>query len=1203
LAFLSLYYSLKQIQRRDKMLVYLLLACNNDGKISGVVVDWLTNRGINGATVTLYQGDEPENTTTDALGGFYFEKLPTNEGLLIAEAQNYRFAEMQVGVDDMPLIANSEEFVIEQNDLSLTTIRLIPTNQSIEGTIKYNGAAFENANVSVFCNQELLGEAASDATGTYSVSALSLCIEDGGSTTDADGNTMETGEALIPYVVKAQIDSDADGIYDLSQEKEILTGAGQVSNGNFEFTGTVEISETRTLSGIVFVQDWVPAPNALVFLHEDNYYQEQGSDLTDATESKVFAEVLTDANGRFEFTINKDLGQSYRLYGMPYDIDGDGWVDTSIGEVYVEWEEILDNHIITLPESSHDQPKSNCEWASTSYYTLSADEPVYFLFNGSVRQDQFTYSLLGPDDQVIPSTAAWVGNFMVQITPDTPLNSSNPNDIYSVKINSLVYSDGYVSIDPTDSGDNSTCTFRVGELPAFLSDATPSLYEISEFDSEEELVYDTDGNLDSVSSLSNVELNWAHINGTEEYHIYGKQSNSLNGVPSEWELLANVSSSYRVNQQLHTSINLTGFNGGLGPELGMNNTVTVVIKSVDVHGNVSEITGSEPSLVFSDEKSASLESFSHSGTWYYYTNSNRKLLYDPSFQFSENMNVNILPDYLEVLPMGGRLLALEFGSSVYWGSETPTNYSDTAYADSLIIDLLHGSTHTLASNLPIDPDNPYQWELSSSVLAGPHSGWAKGQNIAVYRPVVDDNVNISQNIYYLDIEDISISDNVMIIDPNVSNPYSTDNIDNAYSNYWFEVKNYCEDIDYECRGAYQEFASLNHCWYYFSGYDQPSATIDCANPATVNTSCEHPVAVGYWDEIDYTLPTISAPVQQHPYSPRVGSWSDEINDTLYCRMNKMNNLDDEEDTNGNSLMQDEDGTTYVYNLITGGYVDGSGNSFPGGTMYPVPTSASANTYCPQAGGSSAICKNDLRTSDIIFDPCDSAADILTEAIDGTSVLAVDDATHFFVGQSVVVGQTTNTTSNTYTIESVDKQLNQITLEDELNETLEIGSNVRDSNCSTSFRNSVITTLNSSNDNLITVTPIDASSTTFHFKLGSVSLNGVLVNDILLVEDQGNRAMAQITDIRTIDASFDTLVSTNGSDDIVEITVAAFEPLEQTTLPFDVDPSSASFKVLGDALHFPSTNIQDTSGNVGVDSDRGDIVILNGSIYGSSIQDF
>jgi hypothetical protein len=445
-------------------MIYLLMFGCNNGMISGVVSDWSTNNGISGADVTLYQGEEPVSVTTDDRGAFFFPELANTQGLILAQAAGYRSEEVQVGFGGFAMEDEDGRHGKDNEDFSITTIKLLPTSQSVEGTVTLNAEGFENAFISVSCNEELLASVYTDASGFYSAPDLSLCVSAASSET-VDGVTQEYPSEIISYHVMVQLDTDGDGVHDKSETKAVNVAVGQAATSNFDFEVPVEepdpTPETRTLSGVVLVNGYTPAANALVYLHEEPHPNEDETgvnddfgtgdpDLTDETDSIVFAETYTDENGRFEFTINKDLGRTYKLYGMPHDIDGDGWVDTGIAEETVAWEQILDNHVLQLPQTAdRNNPKGNCELGSTTTYTLAADEPVYYLFESSVRQDMFAYTLLGPDNQVIPSTATWIGNYMVQVSPDAPLNSVNPNDIYTMKITSLVYTDGYVAIDPT----------------------------------------------------------------------------------------------------------------------------------------------------------------------------------------------------------------------------------------------------------------------------------------------------------------------------------------------------------------------------------------------------------------------------------------------------------------------------------------------------------------------------------------------------------------------------------------------------------------------------------------------------------------------------------------------------------------------------------------------------------------------------------
>jgi hypothetical protein len=703
---------------------------------------------------------------------------------------------------------------------------------------------------------------------------------------------------------------------------------------------------------------------------------------------------------------------------------------------------------------------------------------------------------------------------------------------------------------------------------------------------------------------------------------------SGNGVTgqsvNEWMLLDTVSASAQLNSQIHSTIDLRNFDGGLGEELGLSNQISIIVKSVDANGYEAELTGSETALTLSDETAAHIEDLRHSGIENDLQTGETELT-DPRFGFSELMDVNALPDFSEVSKLGGRISSIAFGSDAYWESdETPENEVYDAYSDSLTITYNDRSNHTIQGNVSVA--DPYMWNIASGNLGTPLEGWAHNDVVGVYRPINDPNVDTDLNVHYLTIDGISTSDNAIAIDPNVggANTGDTSGADEAFSNEWSALVNYCVDLTLSCEVAQQQFDSYNHCWYYFTGYDQPeenpSDSVDGDGNFVAGTpcndldvlECNHPVARGLWSWIDYAgLQTVQSPTlspEQHPHDVRIGSFGDQIFDTLECRNSKLRELevvpDEYQTATGAAIFPDPDNPGSFVKADGSAY---EGDGILGDDLFTVYTNA--DVYCPQAAGDSAVCKNDLRANDVIFDPCNSRTTITVEAADGTDTIVVADASKFFVGQDIEIGAETGELY--HTVDAVNAATNTITLDSALVGTQEVGSVVVDLFCDFGLRNAVVSTLNNGNDMLISSTSIDAVATTFTFE-NAVSLSEVVVGDIVLVEDEnGNRAMATISSLRTIDASFSDLTATEVDPDedadqtqiVKEVVVGAFQPLGLTTLPFTIDPSTATVKVLGDALQYQATTVQDTSGNTGLNPDMDTIFVLDANGNGNPLSDY
>lgn len=704
------------------------------GAVAGVVADWLTGNPVVGANVTFYQG-APKEAETDNKGGFFFGELEDPEGMLVVSAAGYRTAQTSVGVDDCcsgdaVLVGDDNDGaqLHARNDIAVADVMLIPNNLSLAGTVTYNGDGFEGATVSALCGERYLTQAQTAAGGVFELPGLELCVYD---------------QSVESWTVMMSMDVDGDGLIDYTYEQQVNAGStGDPNNVQFNIDDEVETDTERVISGHVFFDEWTPAEGAEVVLA-------QGYDI-------LAGPVTAGAEGAFTFgTVGVNLGQSYTVYGLPFDADGDGWADTGTDSVTISWTSMTTNVLLDLPASSHDMMKSNVCDPNPSYHTLLEGDDLYFLWNASMNTDLTSFQLIGPDGTVLPTTHAWHDNYLLTVTPDPALvASSDPDDLYTMRFDSIVYADGYVEVRPDLADDYESCSFRVGGLPTFLDEPVPMLYLHDGetdyvVDASEIRFFDADGNYTRTRSATDLELVFDHTPGADRYEVWAQQSNAditSGGTDGSWQYLGDIDGESRVNDLVYGTVSLYGFSGGFGDVFDLGNGVDLLVKPVGDDGHVEQILGDEPKLSLMDTQSAIINELAWGSTGYGFTTAT---LQDFRFNFREDMDISTAPDPAGLVPVGGRLSNPVAAGSAFWGSAVPQAVSATAFFGDVTFDITMGAPITLSSS---DGDTVF----AASELGGALNGWAMDQTIGLY-----DATSGSEAVYYGRVTDINTIDGSM----------------------------------------------------------------------------------------------------------------------------------------------------------------------------------------------------------------------------------------------------------------------------------------------------------------------------------------------------------------------------------------------------------------------------------------------------------
>lgn len=677
--------------------------CSEDtppGKISGRVVDWLTKEGIADATVTAMIG-QATTTTTAADGTFALAGLTPADALLIVSAPGYASKETLVSselITKDPEDPASAERVLDV----LTRVRLVPRNARIQGAVKINRDAAENALVTVRCNGRLLAEVRTDADGLYAFDGLEVCLDE---------------DFLGLFLVTVGVDLDGDGSIDETRSQSVPATSGVLGATDFVFAKGAD-AVGGIVSGHVFINGSIPAVGSSVVLRSS-----AGGRLLTAT---------TDDTGRFTFDVAAQFDDVYTLSAMPADIDGDGWVDTGTATTTVDWTTNWSNVVLNLTQSTYTLADSNACSAAAVNRVVLPGEPLYFLWNASVVPSLVETVLTDPAGQEIPTTAAWTGTYLLTLTPNQPLvPTENGTERYNLQFRSLVYRDGYVGVNPADATGVQNCAFRVGTRPAYLASPEPAvdLFPL-QFDATG-VAFDANtwryvipGAQDASRNLSAVPLTWEHVAGATGYRVYARQSNRVGGSTPKWTNVASVTVGSRTNPIVYASANLSfGFNGGDGQVLSFGNQISVIVKTIDAQGHEAPITGDEPALVIKDEVAPGLTTSGAPVTGTLIPGGLSLSAF--GFNFSEAMN-NSVPFGADGLqPVGGRFGTVAAQGPFYWGADNTEATATTAYFENVAVTMNFGA--------PIELTNPSATGvLTANELQGPLTHYAIGELVGFY---------------------------------------------------------------------------------------------------------------------------------------------------------------------------------------------------------------------------------------------------------------------------------------------------------------------------------------------------------------------------------------------------------------------------------------------------------------------------------------